>query len=77
MGPQHASLLHSHVTEFILVPICEDGLGRLLEGAIWRARLVERLMEAYVPLARPRSDRNSDDDDDKLSDKQLAFCCYV
>ena len=30
----NASLLHSHITEFVLVPICEDPTSKLMQGLV-------------------------------------------
>lgn len=57
----NASLLHSHITEFILVPICEDGHNKILQCAIQKARLLDRIMQTFVNVA----DINSNEEEEE------------
>ena len=47
----HCFQLHSQIAEFILLPICEEGSKRLLEAAVLRGNLLDRIMATYVSLA--------------------------
>ena len=52
---EHSSLLQSHVTEFILVPVCEDQTNKLLAAVITKGGLLDRIMAQYVNVAEPSS----------------------